>query len=198
MSLGAPLQFQSALEALRAMEFRSELVVNEIPSPTHIAPYAVALEAFVIDKFADEEQDLATGKFVLLHTPEGRPEWNGQWRIVTFVRASIDQEMADDPLVASVAWTWLTDALENHDATYQLAGGTATRVLSESFGELETRDEGVDIELRASWSPLGNEMKGHFTAWTEMLCNFAGLPPLPGNVTALPSSRLRTASPAHP
>ena len=38
--------------------------------------------------------------------------------------------------LADVAWTWLVEALEKHHAQYTAAGGTATRVLSESYGTL--------------------------------------------------------------
>ena len=60
---------------------------------------------------------------------------------------------------------------------YANASGTATRVLSRGFGELADQGESAHIELRASWSPGGNDMSGHVQAWATLLCMLAGLPP---------------------
>ena len=32
-------------------------------------------------------------------------------RVVAYVRAELDAELADDPLLPTVGWSWLTDAL---------------------------------------------------------------------------------------
>ena len=69
------------------------------------------------------------------------------------------------------------------------AGGTATRILSESFGSLEDRQASNDVELRASWTPTGTQFGSHLEAWADMVCSFAGLPPLPDGVVALPHVR---------
>ena len=64
--------------------------------------------------------------------------------------------MGNDSLLGNVAWAWLVEALEADRApSYRNAGGTATRILSESFGALATRPDAMDIELRASWTPTG-------------------------------------------
>ena len=84
----------------------------------------------------DEDTELATGRFILLHDPDGSAVWDGEFRIVTYIRAQLEPEMGNDEMLGTVAWTWLVEALENHKAPYRAAGGTATRVLSESFGTL--------------------------------------------------------------
>jgi hypothetical protein len=48
---------------------------------------------------ADVLEDAATGRFVLLHDPAGQEGWSGEFRCVTFARAAIDLEMANDPIV---------------------------------------------------------------------------------------------------
>ena len=195
-----PADFLSALRSLRAAAGRSELRLEEIPAPARLAPYAVALEAEVLDPAvrartpqhagADPDGDeLATGRFILLHDPEPPAVWNGTFRIVTYIRARLEPEMAEDALLGSVAWTWLVEALEKHGAGYTAAGGTATRVLSESFGTLAGRQESIDIELRASWTPTSSAVKSHLEAWADMVCTFAGLPPLPDGVAPLPRRR---------
>lgn len=139
---------------------------------------------------AEDEIELATGRFILLHDPEGSAVWDGEFRIVTYIRAQLDAEMGNDSMLGSVAWTWLVEALENHAAAYRAAGGTATRVLSESFGTLAGRPDTIDIELRASWTPASSDVQAHLEAWSDMVCTFAGLPPLPEGVTPLPKRRL--------
>jgi hypothetical protein len=137
----------------------------------------------------DDDTELATGRFILLHDPEGSAVWDGAFRIVTYIRAQLEPEMGNDEMLGTVAWTWLVEALENHKAPYRAAGGTATRVLSESFGTLAERPGSIDIELRASWTPATSDVTAHLEAWSDMVCTFAGLPPLPDGVTPLPQRR---------
>ena len=138
-----------------------------------------------------DDVELATGRFILLHDPDGSAVWDGEFRIVTYIRAQLEPEMGNDEMLGSVAWTWLVEALENHQAEYRSAGGTATRVLSESFGTLAERPGTIDIELRASWTPADRDITAHLEAWSDMVCTFAGLPPLPDGVSALPRRRLQ-------
>lgn len=212
-----PADFLHALGTLRKAKCRSELRLAEIPAPSRLAPYAVALGAEVFTrptrpgpapvhgpaamafssetpdspgKADDEDDELATGRFILLHDPDGSAVWDGEFRIVTYIRAQLEADMGNDAMLGSVAWTWLVDALENHSAQYRAAGGTATRILSESFGTLAERPETIDIELRASWTPASSDVQAHLEAWSDMVCTFAGLPPLPPGVTPLPKRRL--------
>ncbi|MCT1686325.1 DUF3000 domain-containing protein [Pseudoglutamicibacter cumminsii] len=164
------------------------MTLEEIPAPKRLAPYAVALKANVADPHGDDE--LATGRFILLFDPQGNPVWDGTMRIVTYIRAEVDGEMGNDQLAASVAWTWLVEALEEHGAPYRRAGGTATRALSENFGDLAQQPERVDIELRASWTPEDYNAQNQLEAWCDMVCSFAGLPPMEDGVTPMPNVRL--------
>lgn len=181
-----PTDFLTALGSLRQAQCRSELRLDEIPAPSRLAPFAVALGAEVVDT---DENSLATGRFILLHDPDGSPVWDGTFRIVTYIRAELEAEMGNDTLLGSVAWTWLVEALEQHDAPHRSVGGTATRILSESFGTLADRPETIDIELRASWTPESPDVRSHLEAWSDMVCTFAGLPPLPEGVASLPRRR---------
>ncbi len=56
----------------------------------------------------DGEEDLADGRLVLLHDPAGHDAWHGTFRLVTLVRAELEPEMAADPLLPDVCWSWLT------------------------------------------------------------------------------------------
>ncbi|CAM3285784.1 hypothetical protein PSET11_02320 [Arthrobacter ulcerisalmonis] len=205
-----PPEFVRALGTLRSAQCRKELRLAEIPAPARLAPYAVALGAEVLApgsnagtpvhgpaamalaaaSGSDEDAvELATGRFILLHDPDGSAVWDGEFRIVTYIRAELEAEMGNDEMLGTVAWTWLVEALENHKADYRAAGGTATRVLSESFGTLSERPGTIDIELRASWTPASSDVSAHLEAWSDMVCTFAGLPPLPDGVTALTNRR---------
>jgi hypothetical protein len=207
-----PPDFLHALGTLRKARCRKELRLAEIPAPARLAPFAVALGAEVMAPGApatpvhgpaamalaaasasgpadEDETELATGRFILLHDPDGSAVWDGEFRIVTYIRAELEPEMGNDQMLGTVAWTWLVEALENHNAAYRAAGGTATRVLSESFGTLAGRPGSIDIELRASWTPASSNVQAHLEAWSDMVCTFAGLPPLPDGVTALPPRR---------
>ncbi len=180
--------FARALEEIHRARLRPEVRLTEVPAPQRIAPYAVAMTADVLDP-RDHDDELASGRFVLLHDPSAPEPWGGQWRAVTFARAELEAEFASDPLLGEVGWSWLTDALEARGVAYAAPAGTVTRVVSESFGGLADRPPTVEMEVRASWTPLGPEVGEHLSAWSDLLCTIAGLPPLPEGVVALPGPR---------
>src|SRR5919107_5816043 len=115
-----PEEFRQALDQLRSARFRPEVFTEEMPAPQRIAPYASALSADV----TSEGIDIGTGRIVVLHDPAGNDAWHGTFRCVAYARADIDPELAADPLLAEVGWSWLTEALEAHAATYAAPSGT--------------------------------------------------------------------------
>ena len=160
---------------VRQADFRDDFVVREIPSPQGLAPDALALSG---DVRPDQHGDspYGTGRFVLLHDPDEPEAWHGPLRIVSFAQAPLESEIGTDPLLAEVAWSWLIDALDSRGADYHSASGTATKTLSTGFGSLAREGDGAQIELRASWSPVGDP-RAHVEAWAELVCMLAGLPP---------------------
>ena len=78
-------------------------------------------------------------------------------RLVTYVTAELESEIAADPLLAAVGWSWLTDALDHHEAEYTAIGGTVTLTVSTRFGELAGASPVADLEIRASWTPVGDD-----------------------------------------
>lgn len=130
--------------------------------------------------------ELSSGRFVVLHNPDGHESWQGDFRVVTFARAALDLEMAADPLVTEVGWSWLTECLAAQELTVAAASGTVTRVASESFGAMADRPASAEIEIRASWTPADDSLGPHLLAWGDLLCTAAGLPPLPAGVVPLP------------
>jgi hypothetical protein len=187
----APEEFVRALAALRAAVPRPEVVVEETPAPQRLAPHAVALSADVPSP-ADPDVELGTGRLVLLHDPAGHEAWEGTFRVVTYVRAELDHDMAGDPLLPGVGWAWLTEALDAHSAAFTAASGTVTRVASESFGAISGEPANAQIEIRASWTPLDDAFGDHLLAWCDLLCATAGLPPVTPGVVTLPVRRRGT------
>ena len=57
---------------------------------------------------------LPAGRFVLLHDPEGQEPWDGEFRVVTFARGTVELDIAGDPMLTEVA---------QHDAIGQLIAG---------------------------------------------------------------------------
>jgi hypothetical protein len=178
-----PPAFRRALASLRAVTLRPEILLEEAPAPQRLAPHAVALTADVVVDGAE----LATGRLVLLHDPGGHDTWQGTFRLVTYVRAELEPEIAVDPMLPGVGWAWLVDALADRGARHVAPSGTVTRVASESFGGMGTRPPTAEIEIRASWTPVDEDLAPHLVAWAELMCTTAGLPPLPAGVVALPS-----------
>ncbi|MGW4688233.1 DUF3000 domain-containing protein [Streptomyces sp. NPDC004244] len=195
-----PLPFRRAVEGLAKARLRPGIEIDPARPPQRLAPYAHALEAAVVEG----EEDLADGRLILLHDPAGHEAWRGTFRLVTLVRAELEPEMAADPLLPEVCWSWLTGALEARGLSYGEASGTVTMAGSHYFGGLAGRRPATQIEIRASWTPregVGGvpDTSGHLAAWCELLCQVAGLPPLgPGEsgpgVVSLPQRR----GPHHP
>lgn len=180
--------FDEAVAAVLGIGWRPELSIEEIPAPQRIAPYAVAIAADV----DSGEEEVGSGRLVLLYDPAGNPAWDGTFRCVTYARAEVDAEMVTDPLLAEVGWSWLLDALERHHARYTAPSGTVTAVASRSFGSMEGDPERAEVEIRASWTAVvtaGGDIASHVDAWQDLLCMVAGLPLLPDGVVPIPLCR---------
>jgi hypothetical protein len=174
---------------VRATELRGDFVVREIPAPTGLAPDTLALAGDVRPEADGVDSPYGTGRFILLHDDAEPPAWNGAWRIVCFAQAPLEPDIGVDPLLADVAWSWLVDALDSRGARYHSVAGTATKTLSTGFGSLADEGDGAQIELRASWSPLGG-LSAHVEAWAELVCMLAGLPPGSEGIEVLGTRRL--------
>ena len=182
-----PGRWEAMAACLSAVRVRPELEIDSAPGPARLAPHTAALTA---DLVVDDEE-LATGRLVLLHDPAGHDAWQGDVRLVAYLRAELEPEMAADPLLARVAWGWLLEALAERGAEQVEASGTVTRVASEGFGTMSERLS-AQVELRASWTPVLAEPQGlslHAGAFGQLLCQAAGMPPLPPGVAVLGGSR---------
>lgn len=182
--------FDAAVAALEAgrdaiASTRDDLELESWPAPKRLAPHAVAL---AVTAFRDGEE-AGEGKLMLLYDPAGQDGWTGTFRIVVQVQADVDEEMAADPLLGEVGWSWLTDALDLHAPGYAAPSGTVTRVITEGYGAKSDDSPSTGFELRASWCPaagsredgadiadIADELSGAVIAWCELLAAAAGLP----------------------
>jgi hypothetical protein len=210
----AATTFRAAAQGLEAgMErlrhARPELAFDSQPPPRKLAPYAAAVGATVREPSPRRGSglpgqpgspadggEIGWGSFVLLYDPAGQAGWAGPFRVVVYVRSDLDPEIAADPLIGQVGWSWLTEALDARTAGYQQASGTVTRVVTEGFGTKSGQPVTTSFELRASWSPgTADDLDGHLAAWCDTLCTASGLPPLPDGVSALRTPQPRRRRP---
>lgn len=202
--MDAAVVFRSAVTDLEAglhqqRRVRPLLAFEKQPPPRRLAPFAAAIGATVHDPDLsgktppgpgdDADTEIGWGSFILLHDPAGQPGWAGPFRVIAYIRADLEPEIAADPLVGQVGWSWLTEALDTRTNGYHQVSGTVTRVVTEGFGAKQAEPVATGFELRASWSPSGRgaprDLDGHVAAWCDTLCTAAGLPPLPAGVSPL-------------
>jgi hypothetical protein len=169
---------------------------EDVPAPKRLAPYASAI-AVTVER---DGADVAWGRLVLLYDPDGQEGWGGVFRLVAYIRADVEPEIAADPLLGEVGWSWLSEALDAHVPGYAVPSGTVTRVITEGFGAKRDELPLTGFELRASWSPTGPgnraddndldtlDLSAHISAWCDCLSAAAGLEP-PGTRALRPTGR---------
>jgi hypothetical protein len=185
--------FRAGSQAQRGRDFLFE----EVSAPKRLAPYATAIAATV----QRDDADVAWGRLVLLYDPDGQDGWDGVFRLVAYIRAEVEPEIAADPLLGQVGWSWLSEALDAQVPGYAVPSGTVTRVITEGFGAKSDELPLTGFELRASWSPAGPgnravdgtdldvlDLPAHISAWCDCLSATAGLEP-PGTRALRPPGR---------
>jgi hypothetical protein len=184
--------FAAAVEAFlagRDAQARGDLKFEDVPAPKRLAPYATAIAATA----RRGDADVAWGRLVLLYDPDGQQGWDGAFRLVAYIRAEVEPEIAADPLLGEVGWSWLSEALDAHVPGYAAPSGTVTRAITEGFGGKRDELPLTGFELRASWSPAEArepdrakgpdpdldklDLPGHIAAWCDCLAAAAGLEP---------------------
>lgn len=196
--------FAVALAAVRSAAVRPEFTVDEGPAPQRLAPHALALNA----ELAADPDGPVTGRFVLLHDPDGVEEWGGTFRAVVFARSPVEDDLLADPLMHDVGWSWVRDAIDDNEAAAMNVGGTVTWTSGRSYGTMAERPSEGNLEIRASWTPTAEGelaeseeaiaalMDRHVGAWLTLLAHCAGLPPLPAGVADMGTLRKRVRNEA--
>lgn len=168
---------------MHAATLRDELTLGTIRPPQRLAPFSHAI-GIEVDHDIDIDAPLPTdtegdafGRLILLHDPGADDSWDGSMRLVAYIQADMDDEVAGDPLLPDVAWQWLTEAMEEHHAEFTNLGGTVTSTASVRFGEIGGPPRAYQLEMRASWTATGIDLRSHVEAFGQVLANVAGLPP---------------------
>jgi Protein of unknown function (DUF3000) len=200
----------AAFTAGRDAQISQDLTFEHVSAPKRLAPYATAIAATA----QRDGADVAWGRLVLLYDPDGQQGWDGVFRLVAYIRAEVDPEIAADPLLGEVGWSWLSEALDAQVPGYAVPSGTVTRVITEGFGAKQDELPLTGFELRASWSPAASRASGrprgrkgsagtlgpdkgnldvldlsaHIAAWCDCLRAAAGLEP-PGTQALRPPGR---------
>ena len=192
----------AAFMAGRTTQTSRDFLFEDVAAPKRLAPYATAIAATV----QRDGTDVAWGRLVLLYDPDAQEGWDGVFRLVAYVRADVEPEIAADPLLGEVGWSWLSEALDSHVPGYAVPSGTVTRVITEGFGAKRDELPLTGFELRASWSPAGPgtsdpggndpggsdldtlDLPAHIAAWCDCLAAAAGLEP-PGTRALRPPGR---------
>ncbi|WP_329049486.1 DUF3000 domain-containing protein [Amycolatopsis sp. NBC_01488] len=169
-----PELFREAVVALQSVRPRREVLLEPMRPPQRLAPWSYAVSCEV----SGPADVLASGRLVLLHDPEGQDGWDGVLRLVMYVRAELDRELATDPFLPAVGWSWLTDALEVSGASWTALGGTVTETSSARFGDISGPTRTDDLELRASWTPTDAGLLPHGQAFCQVMASVVGLPPV--------------------
>lgn len=171
----APAVFLAATQSIDATRVRDEVRITSLRPPQRLAPWSHAVAADVIGPDGDE---LASGRLVVLYDPDGHEGWEGVLRLVAYASAEVEEDIAADPSLPEVGWSWLADALEERAATHVAAGGTVTQTTSRRFGDIADVERITrSLELRASWTALDSDLRSHLLAFADLLCQAAGLPP---------------------
>jgi hypothetical protein len=177
--------FTSVVEALlEAGSARTDILIREAGRPTRLAPHGIALAATL----ERGDVELAAGRLVVLHDPDGQPAWDGTFRIACYARAAIDPEMITDPMLPEVTWSWLEEALAERGAEFAALAGTVTTTASARFGQLREEDDTCEVELRCSWSPRWipehpPSVQAHLESLCDLMTMMAGEPPAEGIVS---------------
>lgn len=193
---GIPEEFRTAVRSLGRACTRPEVTLARISPPQGLAPHAISIAAEVgrIQRRTlrgyPHTQAPTTGRFVLLYDPSQPEPWGGAFRVVSWFRAHMDLDIGRDEMLTDVSWSWLTEALDSAGARYMAEGGTASRTMEKGFGSLRENTDSVEIEVRASWTPLWDQgsrnwAAAHVEAWSELLCTATGLPQSSEGVTYL-------------
>ena len=177
-----PAPFRAAIEKMHGATVHPDIEVGPIRPPQRLAPFSYAIGAEVrhaeTDVVAEQSDGDAFGRLILLYDPEGDEAWNGTMRLVAYIQADVDASLASDPMLPDVAWSWLVEAFDARSEPLTALGGTVTSTSSVRFGDIAGPPRAHQLELRASWTALSDELSVHVEAFGEVLAYAAGLPPI--------------------
>lgn len=167
---------------MNSASVRHEIDLGPIRPPQRLAPFSHAVGAEVrhdeSKPVPEQSEGDAFGRLILLYDPQADEALNGTFRLVAYIQADLDESVAADPLLPEVAWSWLREALESRSVEIESLGGTVTATTSVRYGDIAGPPRAHQLEMRASWTPQEGTVGHHVEAFSELLANAAGLPPV--------------------
>lgn len=173
-------EFSAALLSLKQTALREELSIAQLAAPQDIATHSIAFSAELKSETSEVSGKLGTGRFVLFWSPEPQENWTSNFRVVCFARSPLESDIGRESDGVDVTWDWLTSALNNSGAEHSALAGTTTRIISTGHGMMDQQSEHSEIEIRASWSPAGADLRKHLEAWQNLVCVMSGYSIAPG------------------
>lgn len=173
-------EFAAALLSLKQSSIREELTIEQLAAPQEIATHSIAFSAEIKSETSEVSGKLGTGRFVLFWSPEPQENWTSNFRVVCFARSPLETDIGRESDGVDVTWDWLTSALNISGAEHSALAGTTTRIISTGHGMMDQQSEHAEIEIRASWSPLGTDLRKHLDAWQNLVCVMSGYAIAPG------------------
>jgi len=175
--------FATLADSALSAKWPNGLDVNRIEAPQGLAPNAIAFSGDVTAGAG--RHDKGTGRLIFLDDPTEPEGWGGRTRAILFAQSPIEPQLGGNDELALVAWSWLTDSLNEAGAEYSHPAATVTRVVSQGFGELAPQGRGSQLEVRASWSPSTADVQPHAEAWARFVLHVAGFDVHADGVTSL-------------
>lgn len=174
--------FRGMLSSLENVSVRDEISLSQIPAPKGIAPESLALAAEINHELA---ADHGVSRLVFCRDSSQPEGWNSEFRVIGYAKSPIEIEMAKDEYLAAMPWEWLKDSLTQSGAQFAHEAGTTTTVLSTGHGSLVAQPQHAELEIRASWAPVGFDLASHLQGWIELLALISGLPPRDSKVVRI-------------
>ena len=176
---------------------RPELAFEDVPAPRTLAPFAIAVAATA--RVGGIGSRLGPFRAASTTRTASAAGW-ARCASSIYIRADLEPEIAADPMLGEVAWSWLTGV---HSTPAHLVTRSAQRYRDprghRGFGAKREDPQATGFELRASWSPVGMAgpaswtwsrpgasltsaesaqagLDGHLAAWCGAICAAAGCP----------------------
>ena len=169
----APAQFAAAALSLAQPWLREELTTSQIPAPERIAPWALAFAAQAPNP-ADTPMNRGVGRIVFLFDPEQFETWGSNMRVIAYGKSPLESDLGIEEDVSHFWWAKLMQALRAHGAKFSHEAGTVTKMTSTGMGSLANDPTASEVEMRASWSPLHDDLGPHLAAWQDLIAAMAG------------------------
>jgi hypothetical protein len=167
-------EFKLAALVLSNAAVRPEVKIAQIEAPQNLSRHALAFSCDVDGQSSSARIDLGTGRFVLLWDDLPQENWSTNFRVICFAKSPLETDIGFNDESSDLAWAWLREAMTVRGARIEAEAGTTTRVISVGHGSIAAQNHHAELELRASWCPVGESFGAHLEAWQDLICMMSG------------------------